>query len=287
MKAKLLLSVLLLGFVRRGAGGAGGGHGSQGAGTSTPNSIVISPDPAAVTLEATQVFTAVVYDSNNNVLNVTPSWEVTGGIGTITNAGLFTATAEGTGIVRAVYGGLSDEAAVTVKGNFFPHEIGYSWTYSKSGTDETTVITVTGTSTSIITGETITIFSNTRKNPSGSIIESQEAYYKVIDSAVYYYGYTYGATTAIYLPPMTALSFPLSIGKTWTYSNSAATYTFTVMAFEDVITPAGTFKCYKIETSLALYYGTFTWHMWYGNNAGFVKSLDPYGGAEILESKNF
>jgi len=283
-----------------------------------PNSIVISPGTATVTLEATQTFTAIVYDQNSNVLAVTPSWQVVGSIGTIATDGLFTATAEGTGIIRAAYEGISGEATVTVAGNFFPHEVGYSWTYTTTGVAGTRVVAVTGTSNSVVTGETIAIFNDTQKNSSGITTASTDTYYKVNDLGVYYYGYNsvnnsglslqsmpflFGMPSKIDVKsvslkfisstPMELLLFPLSVGKQWTSSFDSSSgsgtyeYDISVVAFEDVTVPAGTFKCYKIKF-VSTYSGTsLTSYVWYGNNGGQVKVVGSTGYIISLQSKNF
>ena len=79
--------------------------------------IVVSPAPASLAINATQQFTAVGKDANNNVVAITPVWSVVSGGGAVSSAGLFTAgTIGGTfaNTVRATSGAISGTASVTV-----------------------------------------------------------------------------------------------------------------------------------------------------------------------------
>lgn len=81
--------------------------------------IVVSPDPEAMQVTDTQMFTAVGYDASGNVVAITPVWTVVNGGGSIGADGLFTAgNAPGTfsNTVRATSGGISGDATVTVTG---------------------------------------------------------------------------------------------------------------------------------------------------------------------------
>ncbi|MGC9435555.1 MAG: lectin like domain-containing protein, partial [Methanomicrobiales archaeon] len=78
-------------------------------------SIVVSPATATLTVGETQTFTATGYDSSGDVMTITPSW--TSGnttVGSVSQAGLFTASAAGTATVTAESEGISGNAAVTV-----------------------------------------------------------------------------------------------------------------------------------------------------------------------------
>ncbi len=80
--------------------------------------IVVTPNPATMAINATQQFTAVGRDANNNIVPMTPVWSVTAGGGTINaSSGLFTAgTTTGTfpNTVRATSGTLFGTATVNV-----------------------------------------------------------------------------------------------------------------------------------------------------------------------------
>jgi hypothetical protein len=80
-----------------------------------PSNIVISPSDVTLRAGEHQLFTAMVYDADGNVLETVVQWDVTGG-GTINMIGNFTATTTGTWSVIAnltAYG-VKAEAKVTV-----------------------------------------------------------------------------------------------------------------------------------------------------------------------------
>jgi hypothetical protein len=78
--------------------------------TGQPAEIVVSPDTATVSADSTLQFTSVSLDQDGNETDpqVTPMWEVLGGIGTIDGSGLFGATTVGSGNVVAAGSGLAD-----------------------------------------------------------------------------------------------------------------------------------------------------------------------------------
>jgi Ice-binding-like len=80
--------------------------------------ITVTPNPATMPINATQQFTAVGRDANNNIVAITPVWSVAAGGGTINaSTGLFTAgTTAGTytNTVVATSGTLSGRATVIV-----------------------------------------------------------------------------------------------------------------------------------------------------------------------------
>jgi len=85
-------------------------------GPRTVASVVVTPNPASVAAGGTLQFTAVITDSEGNVLNSTPSWSVSGG-GTITQTGLFTAfNIAGTFTITVTCRGVPGTATVTVTG---------------------------------------------------------------------------------------------------------------------------------------------------------------------------
>jgi hypothetical protein len=80
-------------------------------------SIVVTPNPASLQTGATEQFTAVGRDANNNVVAITPTWSVVNGGGSIDVAGLFTAGGSAgtfTNTVRATSGSISGFATVNV-----------------------------------------------------------------------------------------------------------------------------------------------------------------------------
>src|SRR4030065_634968 len=78
-------------------------------------SIVLSPAMVPLSVSDTQQFAAACrHLVGNEVSDLTPIFSVTGGIGTVTSGGLFTAVAAGSGTVVATSGTVSAQAMVTV-----------------------------------------------------------------------------------------------------------------------------------------------------------------------------
>jgi hypothetical protein len=78
-------------------------------------SITISPATTTIGINQSSTFTAIGKDSSGKIVTPSITWSVTGGIGSVTSAGLFTAGAsEGPGHVVASAEGISGEAAVTI-----------------------------------------------------------------------------------------------------------------------------------------------------------------------------
>src|SRR5437763_1486634 len=90
-------------------------HGVSGPGTL--QTIVVSPNPQSLVVNATQQFTAAGADFDGVSVPVTPVWSIVGGGGSISPTGLFTAgTVPGTytSTVMATGNGKSGVATVTV-----------------------------------------------------------------------------------------------------------------------------------------------------------------------------
>ncbi len=81
-----------------------------------PQASRIDIVPSSLTIQSgqTEWFTATVYDENNSVMNVVPTWSVTGGIGTIDEYGMFAGTVAGNGTVVVAYDNVSSSASVEV-----------------------------------------------------------------------------------------------------------------------------------------------------------------------------
>ena len=81
-------------------------------------SITVTPNPATVQTNGSQLFTAVGRDANGNLVSVTPTWSVANGGGTIdASTGVFTAgavTGTFTNTVVATSGTISGSASVVV-----------------------------------------------------------------------------------------------------------------------------------------------------------------------------
>jgi hypothetical protein len=84
--------------------------------TGTVSSITVTPANTTIGINKTQVFYVTATNSAGNIVsNVSPTWSVTGGIGSISSTGLFTAgSASGEGYVVAAYGTITGQTKVTV-----------------------------------------------------------------------------------------------------------------------------------------------------------------------------
>ncbi|HSW30240.1 MAG TPA: ice-binding family protein [Longimicrobiales bacterium] len=79
--------------------------------------ITLTPTPTTLSIGGTQQYTAVGKDAGGNTVAISPTWSVSGGSGSISGAGLFTAgSVPGTfaNTVMATSGGISGHATVTV-----------------------------------------------------------------------------------------------------------------------------------------------------------------------------
>ena len=82
------------------------------------SSMTVSPSSATVGINQSQVFSVIAKDSAGFIIDVDPTWGVTGSIGSIGSTGLFTAgNSSGEGTVVATYGEESASATVSVTEN--------------------------------------------------------------------------------------------------------------------------------------------------------------------------
>ncbi|MFA6169999.1 MAG: carboxypeptidase-like regulatory domain-containing protein [Candidatus Margulisiibacteriota bacterium] len=81
----------------------------------TVTSITINPPTITVGINQTQYFSAVAKDNNGQIISVTPTWSVTGGIGSISSGGILTATTtDCSGTVVATVNSVSGSSLVTI-----------------------------------------------------------------------------------------------------------------------------------------------------------------------------
>ncbi|WP_165823907.1 carbohydrate-binding protein [Pseudochryseolinea flava] len=78
-------------------------------------SITVTPQGNTISVGQTLQFTAVGKDANGNTVSITPTWSVSSG-GTISQAGLFTASGSGVTTVTATSGNISGTSTVTISG---------------------------------------------------------------------------------------------------------------------------------------------------------------------------
>jgi hypothetical protein len=155
--------------------------------------------------------------------------------------------------------------------NFWPHNIGNSWTYDKFITNETTVTTTVTTDTYTVTSQE-TIFSTIEvvvtEYISGLTDEVVYDRTKHDNTGVYSYSTSAGLTTE----PAVILSYPLFVGKTWEVT--ATGWTAEVATVEQLVTPGGSFNAYKVIT----YASGSSFINWYADGYGRVKQ---YSKADI------
>jgi hypothetical protein len=121
-------------------------------------SIVVTPD-TQLKVGASQTFTATGCDLQGNPIAIEPTWSVSGGIGTVTQTGVFVATLVGEGAVVANVDAMSGQAVVTVEAD------GGSTTF----TPVLTSIFVSPSNESILVGEYLQ-FSATGYDQNGNIM---------------------------------------------------------------------------------------------------------------------
>ncbi|MFA5035100.1 MAG: carboxypeptidase-like regulatory domain-containing protein [Candidatus Margulisiibacteriota bacterium] len=81
----------------------------------TITSITINPSTVTVGVNQSQYFSAIAKDSNGQIVSVTPTWSVTGGIGSISSGGILTATTnDSSGTVVATVNSVSGRSQVTI-----------------------------------------------------------------------------------------------------------------------------------------------------------------------------
>ncbi|MFQ6120658.1 MAG: cohesin domain-containing protein, partial [Methanosarcinales archaeon] len=78
------------------------------------STILVNPANPELEIGDILKFSAIGMDGYGNIINITPNWNVTGGIGNINGTGFFKATNLGSGKVIATYGNLSGRTSVTV-----------------------------------------------------------------------------------------------------------------------------------------------------------------------------
>lgn len=160
--AGVLVAVIVAGLFMAACGDSSGPR--------TIRSVTITPTAPSVAVGGTVQFTAVITDSEGNVVAKTPVWSVSGG-GTITQTGLFTApNTPGTSIVSVTCSSVTATATVTVTGgplasivvtpNPGTMPINTTLTYTASGRDalgNTVPITGTVTWTVVASGGTVPV----------------------------------------------------------------------------------------------------------------------------------
>jgi hypothetical protein len=76
--------------------------------------ILVLPTSESICVTESLGYIAYCYDQKGNIMDYTPTWSVSGGVGTVASIGVFTATAEGSGKVRASAAAAYGEGSITV-----------------------------------------------------------------------------------------------------------------------------------------------------------------------------
>ena len=210
-------------------------------------------------------------------------------------------------LTAVILSGCGQQTSTTVTENYFPHEDGYSWTYTVISTiempEEDPYTTIT---------EETYYFDGTTQITEEIIAQNyfrqgttESSYYLINGSGVYRFGDSQHPTTEGKI----ILSYPLNIGKTWEGlfidGTTKAHITAEVSAYELISTPLGSFYAYKISHALG---ENSEFHEWFALNIGKVKRcfrgsnlpiLDDFAGeyriipgqtiesTSVLKSKNF
>lgn len=197
----------------------------------------------------------------------------------------------GLGLVAAIIIGCGQQGGETSGGvEYFPHTNQYSWSYklTAGGTIIGTWITSFEGTKTIGTTET-QLFKEAGASITGTT--TGEIYYVITDAGVYDYGFN-GITTT---EPSTYLSFPLTVGKSWTKKGlyAAGDWIKTVVAKETVSVSAGTFNnCFKVSGTRESHPEEGNWE-WFAPNVGLIKNCTYNTTTETitatleLTSKNF
>lgn len=91
--------------------------------------------------------------------------------------------------------------------------------------------------------------------------------------------------TTLRIPPRKVLVYPLKIGKEWIAFDDPWLQTRKVVGRETIITPEGTFLCYKIEVVGEVWKDYMVWYDWFSNK-GLIKRYIWFTGYMTDEHGN-
>ena len=173
---------------------------------------------------------------------------------------------------------------------YYPTDLGNIWVLETA--DETERVTYTiEASEERIDGKEIALFKRTAET-AGADETTGEVYFVHFDDdgvklhkIVAELGSVFGTATAILSPPALFVPASLALGDSWGFMLEteviltgpvSVTYTYEVIAVEDVVTPAGTFEnCLKVQldsrTTSALSRSRSTSYQWLAPNVGIVR----------------
>lgn len=184
--------------------------------------------------------------------------------------------------------------------NYYPDEVGNSWTLHSTDGLEERAVTIQGPETigteslKVISDGTYPVSDPTSNNPNKFFIKSTPNGVLIFRATATVQGFD---ITINYSPPATFLPVPIKLGAEWTVTGEArflglsikATNAAKVVAIEDVTVPTGTYHdCLKIEqefsTSGLVTVAPTSSTMWLAPDFGLVKSLNSSGVAfELID----
>ncbi len=169
--------------------------------------------------------------------------------------------------------------------NYYPMDIGNVWVLENQDSTERSTYTVEAT------GEQVRLLKMTTETLGTDVTTTNRAFVEDTEDGIKIHkiiadlGTVFGVANVDFSPPATFFPSPMKLGTSWeleatTEVNLLGPVTLTtnaeVIALEDVITPAGTFKhCFKIrlrsKTRSALLTSRSTLYQWLAPNIGPVR----------------
>ena len=180
--------------------------------------------------------------------------------------------------------------------NYYPDEVGNTWTLRSEDRIEERVVTIEGTETigtesvKVISDSTYPVSNPASNNPNKFFIKATPNGVLIFRATATVQGFD---ATIDYSPPEIFLPVPIELGTEWTVTGDAkarlfgveinipTTNTAKVVAVEDVTVPTGTYyDCLKIEQEFStsgLVKSSTQTTMWLAPDFGLVKSLNSSG----------
>ena len=172
---------------------------------------------------------------------------------------------------------------------YYPTNLGNIWVLETEDGTERTTYTIEA-SEERIDGREIALFKRTAET-AGTDETTGETFFVHFDDdgvklhkVVAELGSVFGTATAILSPPVLFLPASLALGDSWEFTLESeviltgpisVTYTYKVIAVEDVVTPAGTFeKCLKVQVdtrAVSASISRSTSYQWLAPNVGIVR----------------
>ena len=169
--------------------------------------------------------------------------------------------------------------------NYYPMDVGNTWVLESQDGAERSTYTVEET------GEQVRLLKMTTETLGTEVTSTDRAFVEVAEDGLKLHkivselGSVFGAANVEFSPPATFFPFPMKLGTSWELEGTTdvnllgpvtITTTAEVIALEDVVTPAGTFKhCFKIrlrsKTRSAFSISRSTLYQWLAPDIGPVR----------------